>query len=88
MLLSFRGALYDFPPSHFAHVRRHLPALHNGRDVVVSVTCFQVAPSCACPEDKPACSLVNVTSSRDPRCGQWHAQGASVDYDELLTSSK
>lgn len=83
--------MYGLPQSHFASARGRLrAAAHNGRDVIVALTCWSVAPRCDCPRDKPQCGYANITSSRAPECAQLHAEAAAADYeyDALLLRSR
>jgi len=47
LLLTFKGALYDMPLNHPAYPRRILRSIHNGRDVIISLHCWSVAPDCS-----------------------------------------
>lgn len=47
LLLTFKGALYDMPLDHPAYPRRILRSLHNGRDVIIALHCWSVAPDCS-----------------------------------------
>ena len=47
LLLTFKGALYDMPLDHPAHPRRTLRSIHNGRDVIIALHCWSVAPDCS-----------------------------------------
>jgi hypothetical protein len=46
LLLTFKGALYDMPIDHPAYPRRTLRSIHNGRDVIIALHCWSVAPDC------------------------------------------
>jgi len=46
LLLTFKGALYDMPLDHPAYPRRILRSIHNGRDVIIALHCWSVAPDC------------------------------------------
>jgi hypothetical protein len=46
LLLTFKGALYDMPIDHPAYHRRTLRSIHNGRDVIIALHCWSVAPDC------------------------------------------
>ena len=74
VLLSFKGAAYEFPPGHPAEPRLTLRrTAHNGRDVVVALTCWALAPTCA-PCVAPACTsppLQNTTTANFPECAEW-----------------
>jgi len=47
LLLTFKGALYDMPLDHPAYPRRTLRSIHNGRDVIIALHCWSVAPDCS-----------------------------------------
>lgn len=70
-LLTFKGSLYDFPPSHPAAPRATLRTqLHNGRDIHIALSCSSLSPTCD-PCDPPACTsppLRNVTTAYFPEC--------------------
>jgi hypothetical protein len=73
-LLTFKGALYEFPPGHPAEPRATLRQhLHNARDVHVALTCWSLSPTCdAC--EPPACTsppLKNTTTARYQECAAW-----------------
>lgn len=88
VLASFKGALYDLPPSHFASVRNVLPALHDGADVIIATTCWHVAPKCGCPVGSPDCGSLNVTTSRAHACAGAQAYAGGIDYDALMLNSR
>ena len=70
-LLTFKGALYEFPPGHPAEARATLrTTLHNARDVHIALTCWGLAPTCD-PCEPPACTtppLRNQTTARYQEC--------------------
>jgi len=47
LLLTFKGALYDMPLDHPAYPRRIMRSIHNGRDVIIALHCWSVAPDCS-----------------------------------------
>ena len=81
VLLSFKGAAYEFPPEHPAAPRLALKrTLHNGRDVIVALTCWALAPNCDVCEP-PACTtppLVNTSSAVNiEECAEWTKEAMS-----------
>jgi len=54
LLLTFKGALYDMPLDHPAYPRRILHSIHNGRDVIIALHCWSVAPDCSTNDEERA----------------------------------
>lgn len=81
VLLSFKGAAYEFPPEHPAAPRVALKrALHNGRDVIIALTCWALAPNCE-PCEPPACTtppLMNTSTAVNiQECADWTKEAMS-----------
>jgi hypothetical protein len=71
LLLTFKGALYDMPLDHPAYPRRIMRSIHNGRDVIIALHCWSVAPDCS------------VSSTNDE--GKADAIGAFSDFSSKPT---
>lgn len=90
ILLSFKGSVYGFGPDHPAYAREVLRTAHNGRDVLVYLTCWNYSPSCeAC--EPPICTSPPVkrfvTHNHD-KCEEWTNEADAISYDNLLLNSR
>jgi hypothetical protein len=65
LLLTFKGALYDMPFDHPAYSRRILRSIHNGRDVIISLHCWSVAPDCTVSSSKEEERANTIGASSD-----------------------
>ena len=91
-ILTFKGAAYDFAPGHPAEARLTLRnTLHNDRDIIVALTCWNLSPSCA-PCVAPGCTtppLVNTSTAAFAQCAEWTREAnMRWDYDELMLNSR
>ena len=96
ILASFRGTAYGFPDSHWASVRERLLAVHNGKDVIIALSCHDVVPDCLClrgqefgSESAPKnCGTQTISFSKNASCSDWEAYHATTDFDKLMFTSK
>ena len=82
-LLTFKGAVYH-DGIVLATPRRHLPALHNGHDVIILPLCSAMTRDCATGEEIPHTTLGPDAPDFAALCGNGSFPG---DYDNLLTGS-
>jgi hypothetical protein len=82
-LITFKGSLYRSYPGHMMHIRHYLRDLHNGRDVIMALTCSAMSVSCG-PDKKPQLSV----TMEAPYCSALDAEAARFPFDDLMLNSR
>lgn len=89
-LLTFKGSLYELPPDHPSMPRLGLrDTLHNGRDIIIAVSCSGLSPECSGPT--PASGQrpqQNISTASFPECYSLTTEARQYEYADLLLKSR
>jgi hypothetical protein len=90
IMLSFKGAVYTMYDTHPSTPRQTLMQFHNGKDIIVALTCWADSVSCepCVPPDCLTPKKIRAQTSTHSQCSTWTADAAKYDFDELLLDSK